>query len=107
MILPTVTIGDGRTYASAARKPGAFVSSGGDWPAENFEDIEGVLNRLLRLLGFTVASSENSFLVLGPASATRFVEEPFGGDDGIERGRGDKGRGLSSRENIDRSSPFH
>ncbi len=94
-------IGDGRTYASAARKPGAFVSSGG--ASESFDEIDGVFSLALMLPGFTVDSSENSFLVFGPAFGTRLVEEPFTGEGGI----GESGKGRSSRENIDKSSPFH
>lgn len=47
-----MAIGDGLTYASAARKPGAFVSSGGLSVA--CEEMEGVLSLSFRLPGCMV-----------------------------------------------------
>lgn len=94
-------MGEGRTYASAARNPGALVSSGG--ASETFEEIEGVFNWALMFPGLTVDSFENSFFVLGPAFGARLEEESFAG----EGGRGERGSALSSKENMDKSSPFH
>lgn len=97
---PTLAIGDGRTYASAARKPGEFVNSGG--LSVCCEDIEGVFSFDFRFPGFTVDWLEKSFLVVGPA-LSKVVEESLVGVGG----RGDNGSGRSSREKIDKSSPFH
>lgn len=77
------------------------MSSGGD--SETFEEIEGVFSWDLMFPGLTVDSFENSLFVLGPAFDARLAEELFAG----EGGRGDSGSGLSSNENIDKSSPFH
>lgn len=96
-----VAIGEGRTYASAALNPGAFVSSGG--VSEILEDIDGVVNLFLMFPGLIVAWLENSFLVLG--SAFDLAEEDESTDE--DRGTGERGNGLSSKEKIDRSSPFH
>jgi hypothetical protein len=101
MISPTVAIGDGRTYASAARNPGALVSSGG--ASDAFEDMEGVLSLSLIFPGFTVDSIEKSFFARGPAFKPRLEDESFVG----EGGSGERGNGWSSKEKIDRSSPFH
>lgn len=87
MIFPTVAIGEGRTYASAARKPGAFVSSGGT--SVGLDKMEGVLSLSFMFPGLTVDSSENSLLVLGPAFGTKLVVDWFEGD----RGSGERGRG--------------
>jgi hypothetical protein len=99
--LPTVAIGDGRTYASAARNPGALVSSGG--PSVALEEIDGVFSLTFRLPGFTLETSEFSFLVFGPAFKTNDVVELLVGEGGI----GESGRGRSSSEKMDKSSPFH
>jgi hypothetical protein len=77
------------------------VSSGG--ASDAFEDMEGVLSLFLMFPGLTVDSFENSFFVLGPAFDPRLEDESFVGDGG----RGESGRGRSSNENIDKSSPFH
>ena len=96
---PTVAMGEGRTYASAARNPGVFVNSGA---SVSLDDIEGVFKEAFRFPGFTVDSSEFSLLVLGPALSSVTVE-PLVGVGGI----GESGKGRSSREKMDRSSPFH
>ena len=94
-------MGDGRTYASAARNPGAFISSGG--ASVSFDEIEGVFNLSFRFPGFTVESSEKSLFVLGPAFWSKVVVDSLVGVGGI----GERGNGRSSKEKIDRSSPFH
>ena len=48
---PTVAIGLGRTYASAARKPGLLPRSGG--VPDLSEDIDGVERVVLRFVGLT------------------------------------------------------
>lgn len=98
-ILPTVEIGDGRTYASAARNPGEFVSSGG--LSVTSDEIEGVFNLDFKLPGLIVDPSEISFFVLDPAS--KVVVDAFIGVGGTA----ESGSGRSSREKIDKSSPFH
>lgn len=49
MTLPTVVIGLGRTYASAARKPGVDPISAG--VLDCFDDIDGVLSEFLSFSG--------------------------------------------------------
>lgn len=73
------------------------MSSGG--ASESLDEIDGVFKLALRLPGLTVDSSEFSLLVFGPS---RVVVDSLG-----VGGMGESGRGRSSRENIDKSSPFH
>lgn len=77
------------------------MSSGG--ASEGFEEMDGVLSLSFMLPGLTVDSSEKSRFVLGPALGTRLAVESVGG----ELGMGESGRGWSSREKMERSSPFH
>jgi len=99
-IFPTVATVDGRTYASAARKPGVFVSSGAN--SVTWEEMEGVFKLACRFPGFTPDSSELSnfdgnFLWVSDA-VDSFVSEC---------GMGETGKGRSSIEKMDKSSPFH
>lgn len=57
----------------------------------------------LRLEGVTAVSFESSFFVLGPALISNLVVESL---DNL-RGKGESGSGWSSKEKIERSSPFH
>lgn len=100
-------MGDGRTYASAARNPGELVSSGG--ASVRREEMEGVFNFAFRFPGLTVDSSENSFLVLGPDFGSRKESDDNEADESLRGvgGIGERGKGRSSSEKIERSSPFH
>jgi hypothetical protein len=99
MIVPAAAVGDGRTYASAARNPGVLVSSGS---SELFEVIEGVLNFAFRFPGFTTDLSTFS-RALSPVCSSKDAEDSFDG----AAAPGERGSGMSSREKIERSSPFH
>jgi hypothetical protein len=57
----------------------------------------------LRFKGVTIVSPESSFLVLGPAVLSSVVVDSLAG----LRGKGESGSGRSSKEKIERSSPFH
>lgn len=87
-------MGAGRTYASAARYPGVFVSSG--FIPEASDDIEGFVRARFRLLGVTEISSSASVLV----EPVTVFDKPVGG-------RFETGRLWSSTETMDKSSPFH
>ena len=102
---PTVAMGLGRTYASAARKPGVLAISDGVF---DFCDVmEGVESLFFKVSGMT-----------GPVSVERLSEnageflskdtvDAWGSGPGTsELGSGWRGRGLSSSEKIERSSPF-
>jgi hypothetical protein len=69
------------------------------------DEIEGVLSLAFKLPGLTVDSSESSFLVVAAAAAfsTNEVVDSFLGVGGVAS----RGSGRSSREKIDKSSPFH
>lgn len=69
----------------------------------NLDEIEGVFNLAFRFPGLTVTSSEWSFLVFVPCFLSKEAVEALDGVGGI----GDSGRGRSSKEKIERSSPFH
>lgn len=79
------------------------MSSGGASLAFASDEIEGVFNLSFRLPGFTADSSENAFFDIGPALWTKLVVDPLEG----EGGSGDRGKGWSSNEKMDKSSPFH
>jgi hypothetical protein len=57
----------------------------------------------LKFPGFTFNSAESSLLIPGPGFCTRLEVDPFEGVGGTV----ESGRGRSSKEKIDRSSPFH
>lgn len=65
--------------------------------------IEGVFKAAFKLPGFTVDSSEFCFLVFGPAFWSTSDEVDSLGMEGL----GSSGSGKSSKEKIERSSPFH
>lgn len=68
-----------------------------------FDEIEGVLSVAFKLPGFTVDSSEFCFLVFGPVVWSTSDELDSLGVEGLAS----SGKGKSSREKIERSSPFH
>lgn len=104
--VPMVAIGLGRTYASAARKPDALRRSAGVF--EVCEEIEGVERVFLRLVGETGDCVEERLCEkAGEALSTEIVEALVEfGIPWLEAELGERGRSSSSRETIDRSSPF-
>ncbi len=101
--LPTVAMGEGRTKASAARKPGVLPISAGVSDLRS-EDIEGVLRVAFRDEGEIEGecSWEREWENEGEVESTFFIL----GAGEEELGWGCRGRGLSSREKMERSSPF-
>lgn len=96
--LPTVAIGLGLTYASAARKPGVLPISAG---VPDFRDeIDGVASLLFRVSGRTgEVSVERLSENAGEDRSTDTVDSLLDCGPGIsELGCGWRGRGLSSRE---------
>lgn len=102
---PTVAIGLGRTYASAARKPGVLPISDGVF--DLCDVMEGVESLSFKVSGMTGAVSvERLSENAGEFLSTETVEAVGVGPGTSELGSGWRGRGLSSSEKIDRSSPF-
>ena len=98
-------MGEGRTYASAARKPAAAVRAGspGKSLLGRLETMDGVLRFTFRLVGLIADPLEYPRFMLGEESSARLVDDLL---DGVG-GRCERGRGRSSNEEMDRSSPFH
>lgn len=102
--VPAVAKGLGRTYASAARKPGSLARSAGVF--EGSGEMGGVERAFFMLEGETDDCPNDLLLEkVGAAVSTENVESlagfwPFG------FAVGEMGRELSSREKIERSSPF-
>ncbi len=87
-------MGEGRTYASAALYPGLLVKSSSEVGV--VEDID--CGEIVFWIFF--ASIIISLPKLGrPWEARELVE--------AEKGSGEEGKGLSSSETMERSSPFH
>ena len=105
MTSPTVAMGLGRTYASAARKPGLLPKSAG---VPNLpDDMDGVDRVVLRFVGLTgdSAASDRDWEYDGDDWSRETLEVV--GDLLGERWRfGWRGSSLSSREKTERSSPF-
>lgn len=102
---PTVAIGLGRTYASAARKPGVLPISDGVF--DFCDEMEGVESLFFRVSGMTGdASVERLSEKAGEFLSTETVEALGVGPGTSELGSGWRGRGLSSSEKMERSSPF-
>ena len=102
---PTVAMGLGRTYASAARKPGVLPISDGVFDLR--DEIEGVKSLFFRVSGMTGdVSVERLSENAGELLSTETVEALGVGPGTSEFGSGWRGRGLSSSEKIERSSPF-
>jgi hypothetical protein len=95
-IFPTVYIGEGRTYASAARKPGTAVRAGslGVSLLRRSETMDGVLRLTFMLAGLIADSSEYPRSVSGEEFSARLVEDLL---DEVG-GRCERGRGRSSSE---------
>lgn len=103
--LPTVAIGLGRTYASAARKPGVLLISAGVF--DFCDEMEGVESLFFKVSGMTGdVSVERLCEKAGELLFTETVEALEVGPGTSELGSGWRGRGLSSSEKIERSSPF-
>ena len=102
---PTVAIGLGRTYASAARKPGVLPISDGVY--DLCDDMEGVESLFFKVSGITGdASVERLSENAGEFRSTETVEPLGVGPGTSELGSGWRGKGLSSSEKMERSSPF-
>ena len=102
---PTVAIGLGRTYASAARKPGVLPISDGVF--DLCDEMEGVESLVFRVSGMTGdVSVERLSENAGEFRSTETVEPLGVGPGTSELGSGWRGRGLSSSEKMERSSPF-
>ena len=94
---PTVAIGLGRTYASAARKPGVLPISDGVFDFCN--GMEGVESLCFKVSGTTGdVSVERLSENAGELLSKETVEALGVGPDTSELGSGWRGRGLSSRE---------
>lgn len=104
--LPTVATGLGRTYASAARSPGlAVVRSDGEWQGSD-DEMEGVRKDLLMFEGETRdCSVEWLCEKLGEVRSTENVDE-FIDFCPLVIVVAEGGSSASSREKIERSSPF-
>lgn len=96
--LPTVAIGLGLTYASAARKPGVLPISAG--VLDFWDEIDGVASLFLRFSGRTgEVSVERLCEKEGEDRSTDMVDSLRDCGPGTsELGFGWRGRGLSSRE---------
>lgn len=106
MTFPTVATGLGRTYASAARKPGVLTISDGVF--DFCDEMEGVESLFLKVSGITGdVSVERLSEYAGEFLSTETVEALGVGPGTSELGSGWRGRGLSSSEKMERSSPFH
>src|SRR2546429_5520655 len=97
-MFPTTAIGLGLTKASAARKPGLVDSSAG--VLDGCEVIDGV-DRLDLSLDGEIAGL-TAFGGLEEDPLLLFTEKV----DAFAEGSGFSGKGLSSTEYIDKSSPF-
>ena len=100
VMYPFVYTGAGRTYASAARYPGALVSSGG-FRLDRSDEIEGFVNVRFRFPGVTVVPSSTSLRGVPVPAADGDVVSGVGGGSAVT------GSVWSSTEKMDRSSPFH
>ena len=99
---PTVVIGLGRTYASAARKPGVLPISDGVF--DTCDEMEGVVSVFFKFSGLT---GDASVEWLSENAGEFLSTETLGFGPGTsELGSGWRGRGLSSSEKMERSSPF-
>lgn len=102
---PTVVIGLGRTYASAARKPDVLPISDGVF--DFCSEMEGVESLVFKVSGMTGdVSVERLSENAGEFLSKETVEALGVGLGTSELGSGWRGRGLSSSEKMERSSPF-